>query len=302
MREFREFGDLVENVDEVVSINVAIQSRNKKQPFSPEGFLNWRFPIEEMDRVVRDIDCSYSPCHYNNGYRLDDNATVGTMNSLMLDFDDGLSIEEAKALFSEYDGLIATTKSHQKDKNGIICDRFRVIIPTDTPVTLNATEYKDLMVQIMNVYEEADKACKNISRFYFGYEGSEVIRLQGDKLFNWKYYYNLHLSKEEKRRRVANIESSFSGKRVATLEFAETKADYIRQIAMTDKLLEIVKFDRFGVGGRNNYLYSVAMYLRESGLSDDEVRELVLWVNSRGDGLKENEIESTIFRSMRMAV
>ena len=303
-------------------INVSIQTV-KSHAYDPDGFLSWKFPIDEASTYLKDVKCSYSPCHYNkdskysdkngnekDGYfrRNDNNAIYGTVNALMLDFDDGLTIDEAKSIFAQYEGVIATTKSHQKDKNGIVCDRFRVIIPMQEAVTLTKEEYSEMMSYVMELYPQADKACKNISRFYFSNPDAEIYLLDGTKTFDWKAVY----SKAKKLQAIAKQREANASKakqtqasskqREATIIFDGEKIDYLRSIAQTPKFLELIKFDRFSQGGRNNYLYSVAMYLQGCGMSDSEIVDNVLWVNAQGDGIPEKEINGTIFRSMRLGV
>lgn len=301
MKQFREFGSLVDKVDDFISINVAMQSYNKTNPYSPEGFLNWRIPLEEFDRVCRDFGGSYSPCHYENGYRLDSEAKVGSVNSIMLDFDDGLTLADAAYMFGDYEGVIATTKSHQKDKNGTVCDRFRVILPTDSPITLNASEYKDLMVQVMKKYPQADKSCKNISRFYFMTKDSKVIRLQGDKLFDWKHYHNNALLDKESAVKISQIKS-IKPKDMNPLLEAETKADWYRQHKNTQKLLDVLNHDtKFVTGQRNNTLYSWTRHLQDVGLNDSEVIEIMEFLNAQRDSVPDKEL-TLIFRSCGLAL
>ena len=288
-------------------INVSIQSVNPIAQ-NPEGFLEWRLPKEEWKYFLRDVKCSYSPCHYTRDsekgfyYRLDDNAVVGSVNSLMLDFDDGLSISEALKIFAMYDGIIATTKSHQKDKHGVVCDRFRVIIPTKEPIDLNKEQYSEMMSYVMEIYPQADKACKNISRFYFSNPEAEIYMLDGSESFDWREVYTkARKLKAIQKQKEAKCKQEQAQMRQPTIEFHSEKSDYIRSLFGSKKLLDLLKFDRFSAGGRNNYLYSVAMYLKDSGLSDSEVADTTLWVNAQGDGISEKEIRQTIFRSMRIA-
>lgn len=50
----------------------------------------------------------------------------------VLDYDSGLTLSDAVSLFRDYTHIIATTRSHQKIKNGATCDRFRVVLMFDT--------------------------------------------------------------------------------------------------------------------------------------------------------------------------
>jgi len=54
----------------------------------------------------------------------------------VFDYDDGLTIDKALELFSKYQFILGTTKSHQidKGKNKPACDRFRVVVPWQKPI------------------------------------------------------------------------------------------------------------------------------------------------------------------------
>ena len=90
---------------------------------------------------------------------------------LSLDIDDGMTIEEAKTVFSEYMFIIATTKSHQKDKttpSGVLkpaCDRYRVIIPLDAIVD-NSDLLRGVWGEAYKLWPFIDEACKDAARYY----------------------------------------------------------------------------------------------------------------------------------------
>src|SRR5690606_11197139 len=48
--------------------------------------------------------------------------------AIALDFDKEYTLKQAKEDFSKFQCIIATTKSHRKEKNGEVHDRFRVIV------------------------------------------------------------------------------------------------------------------------------------------------------------------------------
>jgi hypothetical protein len=94
-------------------------------------------PDEKLpDLIVRNI---YSPSVFVDGHRL--NQKFRGTDLLVLDVDDGLSLEEAKEVFKDFKHIIATTRNHQKEKklsSGATkpaCDRFRVILFLDKRIT-----------------------------------------------------------------------------------------------------------------------------------------------------------------------
>lgn len=77
---------------------------------------------------------AWSPCQWFGGHRL--TANFGRANLVALDFDSGeMTLEHAHRIFCDSVHVIGTTKSHRKDKGGIACDRFRVILALDHEVT-----------------------------------------------------------------------------------------------------------------------------------------------------------------------
>ena len=267
-----------------------------------EDFKKLKVPFNKIMDLVKS-DFNYSAGTFENGYRNKENYG-GYSDMIILDVDDGMTIDKAHQVFLPYNHIIATTKSHQKEKNGIVCDRFRILLPTETPITLNEKEYTILMRGIMKEFSFVDQSCKDASRFYYPSKDSIVSYRYGFINFVWQEYYEKELEYEKEQEEIRNRLRDFnnSARREPTYTFEDTKEDYLRSILNTDKLLKLLKFDtKFGAGGRNNYLYSVGCYLQENGMNDDEVSSSILWINSQGDGIDEIEIQKTIFKSLRLS-
>jgi len=73
---------------------------------------------------------------YSNDHKTTDNWIAAT--HVMLDFDSGRMTLE-KLLPEQdtwnHDSYVYSSQNHRKDKNGIICDRLRVLIPLSEPIT-----------------------------------------------------------------------------------------------------------------------------------------------------------------------
>lgn len=80
---------------------------------------------------------------------------------LVLDFDNGLSLEAAKSQFAEYTCAIYTTYSHQS--NGM--DKFRVILPLAAPVS--PYDIKKRNDNLLNWAGSADKSTFAIGRYFY---------------------------------------------------------------------------------------------------------------------------------------
>lgn len=258
-----------------------------------KDYISSSLPFGEFGTILKS-EINYSPFQYRENYRKEDNSVLTNANCIFLDFDDGLSIDKAKGVFNHLCYVLATTKSHQKEKNGKVCDRFRIVIPCKTNITLCKEDYKELMNDIITTYG-ADRACKDIARFYYGFKDSEVFYNFGD-LFD----LDKAMEKIKKKKQIIK-EMTKTKERVVNIHFDGSKIDTLRQISHTDKMLRLLKFnERFGAGGRNNYLFACAKYLQDSGMSDDEVVSEVLWINGQGDGISEEEIKQTILKSLRI--
>ncbi len=245
---------------------------------------------------------NYSAGLFENGYR-NKNNYKSYCDVLILDIDDGLSINEARKIFEPYDYIIATTKSHMKNKNGIVCERFRIVIPLENPMELSESDYYKTMEEIYKKYPFVDKACKDGSRFYYPYKDSEIITHAGFCGFYWEDFYKKTIVPKNIDDRLSKFKNNFEGykKQEVKYEYGLQKVDYIRSVFGTEKLLELLKFkDKFVSGQRNTTLYSYAKYFQDIGLGDSEIKEYTLWVNSCGDSVDEKEIEKTIFRSLKI--
>ena len=111
-----------------------------------------------------------------HGHRTDDNAIEG-QNMLAFDIDEGMTIDEAVSKLKNYTYILYTTKSHRKDKGGIICDRFRVLMPTKQKFFVDPEAHKSLYENVSDFigFQVYDKSTRNISRFWFTSPTGDVL-------------------------------------------------------------------------------------------------------------------------------
>jgi hypothetical protein len=119
---------------------------------------------------------------YYDGHRCNTSWTETT--GLMLDFDEGKPsldemLEEQKRW--KYNSYIFPSQNHQKEKKGLICDRFRVLIPFLEPVKDKET-LKKIEYFFMDRYPTLDKTFAGTSR-YFAHGRSDISSFVGDKDF-----------------------------------------------------------------------------------------------------------------------
>ena len=91
-------------------------------------YKNIMIDFNKLHRLVKSDYRQYSPFKFEENTKKSENWNNDSQQLLILDIDDGLSILEAKEIFKEYKYLICTTKSHQVEKKGLKCDRFRIIL------------------------------------------------------------------------------------------------------------------------------------------------------------------------------
>lgn len=145
----------------------------------------------------------YSASTFRDCYRNASNAEQG-QTIFVLDIDNGMTLDEAKKKFGAYKAIIATTRSHQRDKHGIVCDRFRVILQCATPIMLDEDEYGNMMDEAI-AYFGADEKCRDISRMYYGNPDAEVFEMSGSKLLEWEVF---HRRSQSRRRATVSYCSS----------------------------------------------------------------------------------------------
>jgi len=106
----------------------------------------------------------WSPIVWHQGERGSSN--FYSTELCVLDFDKpGYSIAQCRDDFGYTQHIIGTTKSHQKEKNGVTCDRFRLVIPFERMI-FDLQEYEYNLKKIVAKYP-ADAVCVDGARFYF---------------------------------------------------------------------------------------------------------------------------------------
>ena len=114
----------------------------------------------------------YSNAVFKDGKRAANNVSY-LGNLLIYDFDDEITIDEMKTKIESLgvSALIVTTLNHQKDKKGVICDRFRLILQLEHPTGDDISTFmmEAILQEVDNALELGsvyDTACKTIERFY----------------------------------------------------------------------------------------------------------------------------------------
>ncbi len=120
---------------------------------------------DDVDFMARLISRhAWSCCRYQDGHRREANF-LGA-NWLGLDFDNGaISLDQAQNIFCDSVHIIGTTRSHRKDKKGVVVDRFRVILKLATTVE-DLHTYRATAAWYINKYD-CDQSAKDAARFFW---------------------------------------------------------------------------------------------------------------------------------------
>jgi len=248
----------------------------------PSGFIKKQGRFENLHKIVCN-EFRYSAGTFKDEY-INDANYLKEQNLIIIDVDEGMTIEEAKRLFSSHIYMIATTKSHQKDKSGIVCDRFRIILPTSSVFHLEPSVYKEMYVNIMNTLgiDSYDEKCKNASRWYYGVKGA-------------KYWYNMDGEMLDIRPFIPNTsEFQYSAKAIDTYEEYVEKSD-----SNADSDTRIQGAIRWFlkntmIGNRSDNLFKLGMLIADT-IGDDNFEDYLFQANSfLATSLKDSEVRSTI--------
>ena len=163
--------------------NIIISINADMRPTVPQGFIRKVGTFKGLAEKIINADFRYSAGSFRNDY-INDANYLQEQNLFIIDIDNDLTLEDAKNLFSGMTYLIATTRTHQKEKKGIICDRFRIILPTMSTFHLSPAVYSDMYMNVINSLgiEEADTQCRNASRWYYGNPNGEYWYNEGELL------------------------------------------------------------------------------------------------------------------------
>ncbi len=210
-----------------------------------EAWAQRHFKIQEISLIRELADYmlsgAWSPIVWSEGYRKTDNFL--SCDYLALDCDDGAwTIESAKSWLAknELKGIIGTTKSHQVAKGEKpACDRFRVVVPWDRPITDYRLYRANMEELLRNI--PADKACKDGARFF--YPCKKIEYFQNGKGYPW-----INIPKPVQR--PPNPQYAANG--------------------ILPKFIQDMLTNPPGEGGRNTHCFKVAAAMAKFGFSEQD--------------------------------
>lgn len=228
-----------------------------------EDYQNELAPFDDLHKLTQAPGMHWVNHHLQGGYRNEDNAIPG-FNLVVIDVDGGVKLSTAKMLMQDYKALFYTTKRH--GQNGE--DRFRMILPTNYTLELDAKDYKEFM--------------RNI----FDWLPFEVDDATGQRARKWMSHGGHY---EYQDGEVLDV-LPFIPK---TAKNEQRKADLTNQQSLDN--LERWVINNTGDGNRNNQLLKYAYILVDAGFDYEGVRTRLLSLNEKIAGkLDEAEIMGTI--------
>ncbi len=234
------------------------------------GYKNDTAPFEKLHLLTQAAGMHWINHHLVDGHRQEDSCQVG-FNLVVLDVDGGTNLNTVKALLAGFKYLIYTTKRHTPDEH-----RFRVILPTNYTLQLDAKDYKEFM---KNLFEwlpfPQDTATGQRARKWLSHDGHYEYN-DGELLDVLPFIPKT--SKNEERRLQLSTQQAMDN-------------------------LERWVINNTGDGNRNNMLLRYAMLLLDAGHDFESIRSHVMQLNNKiADKLEEAEIMGTIMVTVGKAL
>jgi hypothetical protein len=144
------------------------------KPNHGDGYKKAEIPFDEIGHWITQDNVCYSGTTFRGGKR-NNESSERLSNLIILDVDDGMSMEYAKELFADYYCIIAPTRNHRKEKNGVVADRFRIILLSDKYLETTPETYSKLMKNISKYYSvNVDEACFDKAHIFYGNQTDDI--------------------------------------------------------------------------------------------------------------------------------
>lgn len=232
------------------------------------NYLCEKVPFDQLHNLTQAPGMHWANHHFKNGHRAEENVLAG-FNVVVIDVDEGISLEAAHDLMREYKFLTYTTKRHTNEVN-----RFRMILPINYVLELDSEEYKEFMNNIMSWLPfKTDESANQRAKKWETFDGGT-------------YHYNM------------------DGEVLDALPFipkTSKNEQYKQSFQKVESLDNLERWfaQRIASGNRNNNLLKYAMALVDSGMSLIDVSKQVHAFNDKlNTPLDKSEIDSTILVSV----
>lgn len=228
------------------------------------NYLGEKVPFDQLHNLTQAEKMHWANHHFKGGHRAEENVLAG-FNMIVVDVDEGISLDAAHELMKDYKFLTYTTKRHTAEQN-----RFRMVLPINYVLTLDGDEYKEFMNAFLEWLpfksdESANQRAKKWESFDKG-----------------KYHYNMD----------AQVLDA-----LPFIPKTSKNEQYRKEVSELQSLDNLERWfaQRIASGNRNNQMIKFALALVDSGKELIEVSRLVHAFNNKlNSPLGEEEIDSTI--------
>lgn len=230
------------------------------------NYLGERVPFDQLHQLTQAPGMHWANHHFKNGHRSAENVIVG-FNMIVIDVDEGSTLESVHELLKEYKFMTYTTKRHQTEGYG---DRFRVILPINYVLELDSDEYKEFMNNVTGWLPfKTDEAANQRERKWETFDGGTFHYNMEGEILDALPFIPKTSKNEQYRQNFQKIESYDNLERW----FAQ----------------------RIAAGNRNNQMLKFALALVDNGMSLMEVSKKVHAFNDKlNTPLDKDEIDTTI--------
>ena len=228
------------------------------------NYLAEKVPFEELHNLTQAPGMHWTNHQFKNGHRAEENVFAG-FNMIVIDVDEGVTLETCHALMKEYKFMTYTTKRHTDEVN-----RFRLMLPINYKLELDSEEYKEFMNNVMGWLPfKTDESANQRAKKWETFDGGE-------------YHYN------------------FDGEILDALPFipkTSKNEQYRQSFQKVESLDNLERWFavRIARGNRNNQMLKYALALVDTGMDLMGVGKQVHAFNEKlNTPLAKDEIDSTI--------
>jgi hypothetical protein len=225
-------------------------------------------PFDQLHTLTQEDGLHWTNHSFKNGHRAEENVIVG-FNMIVIDVDGGVPINVVHSLLKDYKFMTYTTKRHSEAEH-----RFRLIIPMNYHLELDADDYREFMNAIIEwlPFQTDEEANQRSRKWASCSTGTHHYNLEGE-LFDVLRFIPKTAKNEEFRNEMKKVESMDNLERW----FAQ----------------------RIAQGNRNNQMVRFALTLVDGGMDFYEVQKCVLAFNKKlSNALPVSEVESTIMQTV----
>lgn len=229
-------------------IKLSISRQNNDYPV--KGWQEIKIETaKQLISIVRKYP--YSIFTFDKGYR--SSKSVNKINNIIIfDFDNTdkdkiITMKQVLNILKENNlkGILIETKSSNKEKQGVIAERFRLIIPCNDEINeIDKEIYKRYMENVaksLGIYDYVDKSAFDLSRMFKpSPEQAKILANNGERLDNLKLYEEAKKQIEQEReKKLKELEEKFKNISKSNIEISDKYLTYID----IDAILNIPIYD-----------------------------------------------------------